>query len=80
MFGEKCLYIHPNISCKFGYYCTRLGCAYSHPVGVNPGMGMMPQMAQMAQMGMPWGGGPGGKFRNLKLDNTKTKGKNKIRI
>jgi zinc finger CCCH domain-containing protein 14 len=72
MFGEKCLYIHPNISCKFGYYCTRLGCAYSHPVGVNPGMGMMPQM------GMQWGGGPGGKFRNLKLDNTKPKGKIKL--
>jgi len=49
MFGEKCLYIHPNITCKYGFYCTRPGCAYSHPMGYNPGMGMMP---------MAWAGGP----------------------
>jgi hypothetical protein len=66
MFGEKCLYIHPNISCKYGYCCTRIGCAYSHPVGYNPGMGMMPAI------GMGWGGP--GKFKNFKLEN-KSKGK-----
>ena len=44
MYGDKCCYIHPNIPCKFGYYCTRIGCAYSHPAGVNPGMGMFPNM------------------------------------
>ena len=44
MFGDKCCYIHPNIPCKFGYLCTRIGCAYSHPAGVNPGMGMFPNM------------------------------------
>ena len=46
MFGDKCCYIHPNIPCKFGYYCTRIGCAYSHPAGVNPGMGMYPNMTR----------------------------------
>ena len=44
MYGDKCCYIHPNIPCKFGYYCTRIGCAYSHPPGFNPGMGMYPNM------------------------------------
>ena len=44
MFGDKCCYIHPNIPCKYGYLCTRIGCAYSHPAGVNPGMGMFPNM------------------------------------
>ena len=44
MYGDKCCYIHPNIPCKYGYYCTRIGCAYSHPPGVNPGMGMYPNM------------------------------------
>lgn len=24
--------------------CTRIGCAYSHPSGFNPGMGMYPNM------------------------------------
>lgn len=38
IYGVKCIYIHPNIPCKFGYYCTRLGCNYSHPAGWNPGM------------------------------------------
>lgn len=46
MYGDKCCYIHPNIPCKFGYYCTRIGCAYSHPAGVNPGMGMYPNMTR----------------------------------
>jgi hypothetical protein len=46
MFGDKCSYIHPNIPCKYGYYCTRIGCAYSHPAGWNPGMGMYPNMIQ----------------------------------
>jgi len=46
MFGDKCSFIHPNIPCKFGYYCTRIGCAYSHPPGWNPGMGMYPNMIQ----------------------------------
>ena len=44
MYGDKCCYIHPNIPCKYGYYCTRIGCDYSHPPGVNPGMGMYPNM------------------------------------
>jgi hypothetical protein len=68
VFGDKCLYIHPNIACKYGFYCTRVGCAYSHPAGYNPGMGMMaPQMA------MSWGGGAHPKFKNPKLDNSKIK-------
>ena len=46
MFGDKCSYIHPNIPCKYGFYCTRIGCAYSHPPGWNPGMGMYPIMMQ----------------------------------
>jgi hypothetical protein len=46
MFGDKCSFIHPNIPCKYGYYCTRIGCAYSHPAGWNPGMGMYPNMIQ----------------------------------
>lgn len=46
MFGDKCSYIHPNIPCKYGFYCTRIGCAYSHPPGWNPGMGMYPNMMQ----------------------------------
>jgi len=65
VFNDKCLFIHPNISCKFGYYCTRVGCSYSHPTGYNPGMynNMMGGMPPMA-----WGPG---KFKNLKLDNNK---------
>lgn len=44
MFGDKCSYIHPNIKCKYGFHCTRINCAYSHPAGCNPGMGMFPNM------------------------------------
>lgn len=33
MYGDKCMYIHPNIPCKYGYCCTRIGCNYSHPAG-----------------------------------------------
>lgn len=44
MYGDKCCYIHPNIPCKYGIYCTRIGCSYSHPSGFNPGMGMYPNM------------------------------------
>jgi len=44
MYGDKCCYIHPSIPCKFGYYCTRIGCSYSHPQGSNPGMAMFPNM------------------------------------
>ena len=29
-YGDKCLYIHPEIPCKFGDACTRMNCAYSH--------------------------------------------------
>lgn len=46
MYGDKCCYIHPSIPCKYGFYCTRIGCAYSHPAGFNPGMGMYPNMIQ----------------------------------
>ena len=46
MFGDKCSYIHPNIPCKYGFFCARIGCAYSHPPGWNPGMGMYPNMMQ----------------------------------
>ena len=54
--------IHPNIPCKYGFYCTRVNCAYSHNTGFNPGMypTMMP--------GMPFGGQ---KFRNMKMDHRK---------
>ena len=44
MYGDKCCYIHPSIPCKYGYYCTRIGCSYSHPQGSNPGMAMYPNM------------------------------------
>ena len=44
MFGDKCSYIHPNIPCKYGFCCTRIGCSYSHPAGWNPGMGMYPNV------------------------------------
>ena len=44
MFGDKCSYIHPNVPCKYGFYCTRIGCSYSHPAGWNPGMGMYPNV------------------------------------
>ena len=44
MFGDKCSYIHPNIPCKYGFYCTRIGCSYSHPAGWNPGMPMYPNV------------------------------------
>ena len=64
MFGEKCLFIHPNIPCKFGFYCTRMGCSYSHPIGYNPGMGMPMQMG--------WGGP--NKFKNNKYP-ARSKGK-----
>jgi len=30
-FGDKCLYIHPAIPCKFGAYCQRPNCVYVHP-------------------------------------------------
>ena len=43
-YGDKCCYIHPSIPCKYGVFCTRIGCAYSHPAGFNPGMGMYPNM------------------------------------
>ena len=33
MYGDKCMYIHPNIPCKYGCCCTRIGCNYSHPAG-----------------------------------------------
>ena len=45
MYGDKCCYIHPSIACKYGIYCTRIGCAYSHPAGFNP-VGMYPNMIQ----------------------------------
>ena len=45
-YGDKCCYIHPSIPCKFGFYCTRIGCAYSHPPGFNSGMAMYPNMMQ----------------------------------
>ena len=37
MYGYKCMYIHPNISCKYEYYCSRIGCNYSHPAGRSIG-------------------------------------------
>ena len=46
MYGDQCCYIHPSIPCKFGFYCTRIGCSYSHPQGFNPGMGIYPNMMQ----------------------------------
>jgi len=27
-FGNSCLNIHPNIPCKYGFYCTRINCSY----------------------------------------------------
>ena len=44
MFGDKCSYIHPNVPCKYSFYCTRIGCSYSHPAGWNPGMAMYPNV------------------------------------
>ena len=44
MFVDKCSYIHLNVPCKYGFYCTRIGCSYSHPAGWNPGMGMYPNV------------------------------------
>ncbi|MCQ2821294.1 MAG: hypothetical protein MJ252_28880 [archaeon] len=46
MFGDKCCYIHPSIPCKYGIYCTRIGCSYTHPAGFNPGMGIMPNLVR----------------------------------
>jgi hypothetical protein len=68
MFGTKCLFIHPNIPCKFGFYCTRLGCAYSHPAGYSPGMYPPPNM--MHGHGMPMYGGGHSKFKNMKIDHS----------
>lgn len=65
-FGDKCLYIHPDVSslslsyplqvaCKFGYHCTRQGCAYKHPKNKAPAMGGynsgMQQVLSMLLMG-----------------------------
>ena len=33
MYGYKSMYIHPNISCNYGYCCSRIGCNYSNPAG-----------------------------------------------
>ena len=30
-YGDQCLYIHPQVSCKFGANCNRPNCAYTHP-------------------------------------------------
>eukprot|EP01016_Furgasonia_blochmanni_P044228 TRINITY_DN6126_c0_g1_i1.p1 TRINITY_DN6126_c0_g1~~TRINITY_DN6126_c0_g1_i1.p1 ORF type:complete len:422 (-),score=51.58 TRINITY_DN6126_c0_g1_i1:61-1326(-) len=30
-FGDRCLYIHPQIECRFGVGCQRPDCAYTHP-------------------------------------------------
>ena len=63
-FGNSCLKIHPNVPCKYGFYCTRINCSYSHSSGYNP---------PAYQNYMPSGMGylPNQKFKNLKLDNTK---------
>lgn len=34
------------LACKYGYYCTRIGCSYSHPAGFNPGMGFFPNLTR----------------------------------
>ena len=35
-YGDKCLYVHPEIQCKFAEACTRPNCAYKHPKGHRP--------------------------------------------
>ena len=30
-FGDKCIYIHPSIICKYGRNCNRPKCSYNHP-------------------------------------------------
>jgi len=30
-FGAKCMYIHPDVLCKYGTRCSRENCAYTHP-------------------------------------------------
>ena len=39
-FGEQCFYIHPSIPCKFGTYCQRPNCSYTHPQGWQGGYNM----------------------------------------
>lgn len=31
IFGDKCIYIHPQINCNYGLNCKRPNCAYVHP-------------------------------------------------
>ena len=57
-FGDKCCYIHPQIPCKFGFRCTRMGCAYTHPQGYQPGMmiygaGMVPTIPMFKKIKNP---------------------------
>ncbi len=57
-FGDQCLYIHPQIPCKFGLACSRQGCNYSHPTSPlipGMGMGMMPGMPMTMPGAMPAG-------------------------
>lgn len=62
-FGNSCLNIHPNIPCKYGFYCTRINCSYSHSSGYNP-----PMYQSFLPQATPF---PYQKYKNLKLDNTK---------
>jgi len=48
-FGNKCIYIHPSINCRYGIMCQRPNCAYVHP-------SLMTMMGQQNNRG----GRPGG--------------------
>jgi len=64
-FGNVCLNIHPNIPCKYGFYCTRINCSYSHSSGYNPPV----YQNLMPPGGMGYVGDQ--RFKNLTLDKTK---------
>jgi len=67
-FGDGCLNIHPHIPCKFGYYCSRMGCSYSHPIAPSYPAQQFPG----AMPGMPSYMGMGPKFKNMKLEHHKS--------
>ena len=50
--GQKCLFVHPEIMCKFADGCTRMNCAYKHSKQRQSLMMMNPLML-MQQMTMP---------------------------
>ena len=50
-YGDKCLYIHPEIDCKIGFACSNTNCNYKHPKkGAVGGINALAQSANLMNL------------------------------